>query len=181
MKLYRIMPSEVFKTYVLEDEDLDVLDVVDEFEAIEKLRDKWKDKILEQASGGVLPNIAFCAFPNALLIRDKYLSMFEKYLENENVEFIPLSDRKNLWYILHCCELADASHNTETGLLGNTYFIDKAEFVAKGYDEKKVFKLLRKGVVDIIEEELYTEKMVEFINSFDKVGVVFEEAADIRD
>ena len=36
------------------------------------------------------------------------------------------------------------------------------EFITNKYDTKNVFKLLGKGVVDVIEVELYTEKNGQF-------------------
>lgn len=63
--------------------------------------------------------------------------------------------------------------------VGSFSYLDKDEFVNGNYDDKNVFKLLGRGVKDIIEEELYTEKMVDFINGFENVGICFEEAGGV--
>ncbi len=176
MKLYRLKPSDFHKDYVIKDIDYEFNKT---FEYVDKLKNDWGKLELEKAGGGKNAKILFCCDPRGILIEEDLLPIFEKHFENDNVEFLPLDDGKNTWYILHCCELADVKHTIEENLLGDKYYLDKTEFANNQYENKNVFKVLGRGVIDVIEVELYTEKMIDFINGFENVGICFEEAGGV--
>lgn len=178
MKLYRLIPSEFHKDYIIKDTDYEF---DEEFEGVKELKSNWEELELEKAGGGKNSPILFCFDPNGILFEEELLPTFEKHFENDNVEFLPLKEDEKTWYIMHCCDLADLKHTIDEYLLGNQYYIDKNEFITNEYDTKNVFKLLGKGVVDVIEVELYTEKMVNFINSFGNVGVCFEAVGEVKE
>ena len=178
MKLYRLKPSDFHKCYSIKDVDYEFYEA---FRSVDELKTNWEKSELKKVGGGKNAKVLFCFDPKGILIEEEMLPIFQKQLENENVEFLPLSDGKKTWYILHCCELADVKHITDDSVRGqlHKYYLDKDEFVNGNYDDKNVFKLLGRGVKDIIEEELYTEKMVDFINGFENVGICFEEAGGV--
>lgn len=143
------------------------------------MKKDWEKLVLEKAGGGKSAKVLFCFEPNGIIIEEEVLPIFKKHFENDDVEFLPLVYEKKTWYILHCCEVVDVKHTIDENLLGDKYYLDKNEFMKNNYYSKNVFKLLGKGVIDVIDEELYTEKMIEFINSFKNVGIRFEEAGAI--
>ena len=172
MKLYKLIPTNVHKSYNIEG---CTLEFNEEFRKTYPLADNWTIKKLKRAGGGMEASIIFCFYPKAIIIAEDRLPVFESEFKNEKIEFLPVTDGKKNYYILHCYECADVKNEVERQLLKTFYYVDE------NYGEGlHVFKLLRRGVVNVISAELYTEKMVSFINRLDDVGIDFEEVGEFR-
>lgn len=177
MKLYKLIPSNEHKSYVVKDISLNF---VNEFMNAGSLVSNWTLKDISNSGAGIDSYINFCSYPKAIIISEEIKPIFENELKNEKVEYLPVTDGKKNYYVVHCYECADVKNRVEKQFLKRSYYVDIKSFKEKYDEELYVFKLLGRGVVDVILAELYTEKMVSFINSLDNPGITFEEVGEIR-
>lgn len=178
MKIFQLSVSEEYQAYKIKGISLDF---VDEFRQSNELSNKWEKLELIKCGEGKKTKIGYCFNPpSSIVISEDMLPIFKNALENEKLEFLPLTYNGEEWYILHSLDCTEIEYEIERDILGNKYFINEKEFINNNINEKNCIKLLGNGVKKKIIAELYTNKMVEFINMLEDVGIEFEEKGETK-